>query len=58
MTRSRITSALNVLQKKVKTKTTIDEALEVCQQWTADLMVVCKKEEIDGYRNGVKNSRS
>jgi hypothetical protein len=58
MTRSRITSALNELQKKVKAKKTINEALEICHQWTADLMVVCRKEEIDGYRNGVKNSRS
>jgi hypothetical protein len=57
MTRSRITSALNDLQKQVKTKTTIGEALEICNQWTADLMAVCKKEEIDGYRNGVKNTR-
>ena len=57
MTRSRITNALNDLQKQVKTKKTVEEALEHCKQWTADLMEVCKKEEADGYRYGIKNAR-
>lgn len=57
MTRSRISNALNDLQKKVNTKNTINEALAVCQQWSSDLMVICKKEEEDGYKFGIKNSR-
>ena len=57
MTRSRISNSLNELQKKVKTKNTINEVLAVCQQWSSDLMVVCKKEEEDGYKFGIKNSR-
>ena len=57
MTRSRISNALNDLQKKVRSQTTINEALAVCQQWSSDLMVVCKKEEEDGYKFGIKNSR-
>ena len=57
MTRSRISNALNDLQKKVRSQTTINEALAVCQQWSSDLMVVCKKEEADGYKFGIKNSR-
>jgi hypothetical protein len=57
MTRSRITSALNELQKKVKAKKTINEALEICHQWTSELMEVCRKEEADGYRYGIKNTR-
>ena len=57
VTRSRISNALNELQKKVRTKSTITEALKVCDQWASNLMVVCKKEEDDGYRFGIKNTR-
>lgn len=57
MTRSRISNALNELQKQIKTKKTINEALKVCDQWALDLMEVCKKEESDGYKFGIKNSR-
>ena len=57
MTRSRISNTLNELQKKVRTKKTINEALEVCDLWASDLMEVCKKEESDSYKFGIKNSR-